>query len=84
MQCDKMQEAEEEMKAKKRDQPNCRPVDSTKTTCTIKNLSMNCYKLWLEVKSPLGPILSKPVYLTARDHGEHQPRLLGVHQNTEI
>lgn len=84
MQCDKMEE-EEEVDERARpwlkmgeDQPNCRLVDSTKTTCTIENLSMNCYKLWLEVASPLGPIQSKPIYLTARDHGEDQPRLLAV------
>lgn len=88
MQCDKMQEEEEEVVVGEgvrpwvktgENQPNCRPVDTTKTTCTIENLSMNCYKLWLEVESPLGLILSKPVYLTARDHGE-DPQSLGAVQ----
>lgn len=37
---------------------------------TIKPLRTNCYKLWLEVPSHLGPIRSKPVYLTPNDHGE--------------
>lgn len=77
MQCDKMKEVEKEEVGEQEgaDQPNCRLVDSTKTTCTIENLSMNCYKLWLEVASPLGPIQSKPIYLEARDHGEDRPGL---------
>ncbi|TDH08795.1 hypothetical protein EPR50_G00101470 [Perca flavescens] len=39
-----------------------------KTTCTIKPLRMNCYKLWLELPSPVGPISSKPIYLSPIDH----------------
>lgn len=77
MQCDKMQEKVEE-EAEERHRANCRLVDSTKTTCTIENLSMNCYKLWLEVAHPQGLILSRPIYLTARDHGEDQPRHVAV------
>uniref|UniRef100_A0A667ZIW4 Leptin receptor n=1 Tax=Myripristis murdjan TaxID=586833 RepID=A0A667ZIW4_9TELE len=43
-------------------------------TCTIQPLRMNCYKLWLEVPSPLGPIRSKPIYLSPTDHVKpHRP-----------
>lgn len=38
--------------------------------CTIQPLITNCYKLWLEEPSHLGPIRSKPVYLAPNDHGE--------------
>ncbi|KAM3876341.1 leptin receptor [Diretmus argenteus] len=37
-------------------------------TCTIQPLRMNCYKLWLEVPSRLGPIRSKPIYVLPTDH----------------
>lgn len=50
--------------------PSCLQVDSRKRLCTIQPLRTNCYKLWLEVPSHLGPIRSKPVYLTPNDHGE--------------
>lgn len=83
MQCDKMKEMVEPSDTIAEVHANCRLVDSTKTTCTIENLSMNCYKLWLEVTSPLGPIQSKPVYLTARDHGEDQPSLVVVQHSKE-
>lgn len=82
MQCDEMQEEEQ------RERPGgkvpedevenklaCRQFHSMKT-CTIQPLRMNCYKLWLEVPSLLGPIVSKPVYLTARDHGEDRSGLV--------
>ncbi|XP_032380771.1 leptin receptor [Etheostoma spectabile] len=39
-----------------------------KTYCTIQPLRMNCYKLWLELPSPLGPVRSKPIYLSPIDH----------------
>lgn len=51
--------------------PACLQLHSKKNTCTIQPLRMNCYKLWLEVPSPLGTIRSKPVYLSPKDHGEH-------------
>ncbi|XP_060933549.1 leptin receptor [Limanda limanda] len=41
---------------------------SDRKSCTIQPLRMNCYKLWLEVESRLGPIRSKPVYLSPIDH----------------
>lgn len=47
-------------------------LQSSQKTCTIQPLRMNCYKLWLEVPSRLGPIRSKPIYLTPIDHGEHE------------
>ncbi|XP_033937667.1 leptin receptor isoform X2 [Pseudochaenichthys georgianus] len=49
--------------------PSCLPCLRTmKTKCTFQPLRMNCYKLWLEVPSLLGPIRSKPIYLTPTDH----------------
>ncbi|XP_071398759.1 leptin receptor [Centroberyx affinis] len=42
-------------------------------TCTIQPLRMNCYKLWLEVPSRLGPIRSRPVYLSPTDHVKPHP-----------
>lgn len=50
--------------------PPCLQVHSRQETCTIQPLRMNCYKLWLEVPSQLGPIRSKPIYLSPTDHGE--------------
>nr|AKM16803.1 leptin receptor [Scomber japonicus] len=44
------------------------PVCLSQKSCTIQPLRMNCYKLWLEVPSRLGPIWSKPVYLSPIDH----------------
>ncbi|XP_045905624.1 leptin receptor isoform X2 [Micropterus dolomieu] len=46
----------------------CLQVPSRLKTCTIQPLRMNCYKLWLEVPSRLGPIRSKPIYLSPIDH----------------
>uniref|UniRef100_A0A4W6D5G8 Leptin receptor n=1 Tax=Lates calcarifer TaxID=8187 RepID=A0A4W6D5G8_LATCA len=48
--------------------PACLPITSGKKTCTIQPLRMNCYKLWLEVSSQLGPVRSKPIYLSPIDH----------------
>ncbi|XP_034438998.1 leptin receptor isoform X1 [Hippoglossus hippoglossus] len=48
--------------------PACLHVRSDQKSCTIQPLRMNCYKLWLEVASRLGPIRSKPVYLSPIDH----------------
>uniref|UniRef100_A0A672YTN7 Fibronectin type-III domain-containing protein n=1 Tax=Sphaeramia orbicularis TaxID=375764 RepID=A0A672YTN7_9TELE len=52
--------------------PVCRP-DRSVQKCTIHPLRMNCYKLWLEVPSHLGPIRSKPVYLSPIDHVKPHP-----------
>lgn len=49
---------------------SCLQLRSRERLCTIRPLKTNCYKLWLEVPSHLGPIRSKPVYLTPNDHGE--------------
>ncbi|XP_075872070.1 leptin receptor [Nelusetta ayraudi] len=79
VQCDEMQEEEQRgrpggkvQEDKPEDKRSCHQVGFRKT-CTIKNLSMNCYKLWLEVPSPLGPILSKPIYLMPRDQVKPHP-----------
>ncbi|XP_069377751.1 leptin receptor isoform X2 [Paralichthys olivaceus] len=48
--------------------PACLQVRSKQKSCIIQPLRMNCYKLWLEVASRLGPIRSKPVYLSPIDH----------------
>ncbi|KAM4629312.1 leptin receptor [Polymixia lowei] len=37
-------------------------------SCTIRSLRMSCYKLWLEVDSVLGPVRSRPIYITPADH----------------
>lgn len=50
-------------------------------TCKIQPLRMNCYKLWLEVPSRLGPIRSKPIYLSPIDHGEHDGSTCGTYHN---
>nr|XP_046247693.1 leptin receptor isoform X2 [Scatophagus argus] len=51
----------------------CLQVHLRQKTCTIQPLRMNCYKLWLEVPSLLGPIRSKPVYLSPIDHVKPHP-----------
>ncbi|XP_028259278.1 leptin receptor isoform X2 [Parambassis ranga] len=63
LQCDEMEEREHAGE----DVGEMGPVCMQKP-CTIKPLRMNCYKLWLEVQSPFGPIGSKPIYLTPIDH----------------
>lgn len=68
--CDVMEERERAGETVGKMGPACLQVHPKKKTCTIQPLHMNCYKLWLEEPSPLGPIRSKPVYLEARDHGE--------------
>ena len=43
-------------------------------SCTIHPLRMNCYKLWLEVDSKLGPVRSRAFYVSPTNHGElHWP-----------
>ncbi|XP_058494846.1 leptin receptor [Solea solea] len=54
-------------------EPTCLHVRSREETCTIQPLRMNCYKLWLEVPSRLGPISSKPIYLSPIDHVKPHP-----------
>ncbi|XP_034563377.1 leptin receptor isoform X2 [Notolabrus celidotus] len=65
MSCEEMERAGDTVGA---DGPSCLQVRFRKKTCTISPLRMNCYKLWLEVPSRLGPIKSKPVYLSPIDH----------------
>lgn len=68
--CDVMEEKERAGEEVGQVGPSCLPDDSKQKTCTIQPLRMNCYKVWLEVLSPLGPVRSKPIYLTPIDHGE--------------
>lgn len=48
------------------------PACTGSSACTIQPLRMNCYKLWLEMPSQLGPVRSKPVYLSPIDYGERE------------
>ncbi|XP_044056055.1 leptin receptor isoform X2 [Siniperca chuatsi] len=66
--CDVMEERERAGKNVGEMGPACLQVRSRHKTCTIQPLRMNCYKLWLEVPSRLGPIRSKPIYLSPIDH----------------
>ncbi|XP_076583053.1 leptin receptor [Chaetodon auriga] len=66
--CDVMEERERAGEKVGEMGPACLQVRSRQKTCTIQPLRMNCYKLWLEVSSRLGPIRSKPVYLSPIDH----------------
>ncbi|KAM7409749.1 hypothetical protein PAMA_001305 [Pampus argenteus] len=66
--CDVMEERERTGEKVGEMGPVCPPVKSKHKICTIQPLRMNCYKLWLEVPSHLGPIRSKPVYLSPIDH----------------
>ncbi|XP_072245222.1 leptin receptor [Leuresthes tenuis] len=55
--------------------PSCLEVRSTQKTCTIHPLQLACYKLWLEMPSALGPITSKPLFLSPLDHVKpHTPK----------
>lgn len=67
MLCYEMEERERAGEIVGEEGPPCQPVGRT---CTIHPLRMNCYKLWLEMSSPMGPIRSKPIYLSPSDHGE--------------
>ncbi|KAM3620179.1 uncharacterized protein V6R79_019401 [Siganus canaliculatus] len=53
--------------------PGCLQVRSRQRSCIIQPLRMNCYKLWLEVPSRLGPVRSRPVYLSPVDHVKPHP-----------
>uniref|UniRef100_A0A665VDI6 Fibronectin type-III domain-containing protein n=1 Tax=Echeneis naucrates TaxID=173247 RepID=A0A665VDI6_ECHNA len=66
--CDVMEERERAGETVGEMGPACLPVRSKQKTCTIQPLRMNCYKLWLEVPSTLGPIQSKPIYLSPIDY----------------
>ncbi|XP_041646977.1 leptin receptor isoform X2 [Cheilinus undulatus] len=69
--CDVMEEKERAGETVGELGPQCkRPKEKT---CTIHPLRMNCYKLWLEVPSRLGPIRSKPVYLSPIYHVKPLP-----------
>uniref|UniRef100_UPI0037E7B6C8 leptin receptor n=1 Tax=Semicossyphus pulcher TaxID=241346 RepID=UPI0037E7B6C8 len=72
--CDEMEERERAGETVGEMGPSCLHVQSSQKTCTIQPLRMNCYKLWLEVPSQLGPVRSKPVYLSPIDHVKpHSP-----------
>ncbi|XP_071342277.1 leptin receptor isoform X2 [Trachinotus anak] len=72
--CDVMEERERAGENVWEMGPVCLQVRSEHETCTIRPLRMNCYKLWLEVPSRLGPIRSKPIYLSPIDHVKpHKP-----------
>ncbi|XP_035771387.1 leptin receptor isoform X1 [Neolamprologus brichardi] len=64
--CDEMEERERAGENLGEMSPAC--MEGRQKTCTIHPLRMNCYKLWLELPSQLGPIRSKPVYLSPVDH----------------
>nr|AHL37670.1 truncated leptin receptor [Oreochromis niloticus] len=64
--CDVMEERERAGENLGEMGPAC--MEGGQETCTIHPLRMNCYKLWLELPSQLGPIRSKPVYLSPVDH----------------
>ncbi|XP_042370661.1 leptin receptor isoform X2 [Plectropomus leopardus] len=66
--CDLMEERERAGEKVGEMEPACFQVQSRQKTCTIQPLRMNCYKLWLEIPSRLGPIRSKPIYLSPIDH----------------
>ncbi|XP_060890548.1 leptin receptor [Labrus mixtus] len=66
--CDVMEEKERAGETVGELGPSCLHVRFRQKTCTIQPLRMNCYKLWLEVPSRLGPVRSKPVYLSPIDH----------------
>ncbi|XP_059197879.1 leptin receptor [Centropristis striata] len=66
--CDVMEERERAGENVGELGPSCLQVRNRQKSCTIHPLRMNCYKLWLEVPSRLGPIRSKPVYLSPIDY----------------
>lgn len=70
--CDVMEEKDRAGQSVGHEGPSCQKFHSRERLCTIRPLKTNCYKLWLEVPSHLGPIRSKPVYLTPNDHGERR------------
>uniref|UniRef100_A0A8C2ZVK9 Leptin receptor n=1 Tax=Cyclopterus lumpus TaxID=8103 RepID=A0A8C2ZVK9_CYCLU len=72
--CDVMEERETAGEKVGEMGPACPQVQSKRETCTIQPLRMNCYMLWLEVPTRLGPIRTKPTYLTPIDHVKpHMP-----------
>lgn len=77
--CDVMEERERAGEKVGEMGPACLQVHSRQKTCTIQPLRMNCYKLWLEVPSRLGPIRSKPIYLSPIDHGEQDGFMCGTY-----
>ncbi|KAK5869628.1 hypothetical protein PBY51_024331 [Eleginops maclovinus] len=79
--CDVMEKKEQRGEKVGKTEPACVQVDfpsyftwtplviqPRKKMCTIQPLRMSCYKLWLEEPSQLGPVRSKPIYLTPTDH----------------
>ncbi|KAK2835249.1 hypothetical protein Q5P01_015733 [Channa striata] len=54
--------------------PACLAIGSRHESCNIHPLRMNCYKLWLELPSRLGPVRSRPIYLSPIDNVKpHMP-----------
>uniref|UniRef100_A0A7N5ZZW8 Fibronectin type-III domain-containing protein n=1 Tax=Anabas testudineus TaxID=64144 RepID=A0A7N5ZZW8_ANATE len=71
--CDVMEERERAGEEVGEMGPDCLQVRSRQETCTIQPLRMNCYKLWLEEPYQLGPVRSKPTYLSPIDHVKPDP-----------
>lgn len=44
------------------------PMCINQRSCRIQPLEMACYRLWLQMDSPLGPINSKPIYVFPIEH----------------
>ncbi|KAI3368569.1 hypothetical protein L3Q82_025575, partial [Scortum barcoo] len=82
--CDVMEEKERAGEQVGEMGPAC--LETLTRTCTIQPVRMNCYKLWLEVPSRLGPIRSKPIYLSPRDHVKpHAPtNVKAVSQSSRV
>lgn len=68
--CDVMEERERVGEKVDEVGPACLPGSPSGDSCTIRPLRMNCYKLWLEMPSGLGPVRSKPIYLSPIDYGK--------------
>nr|XP_040040837.1 leptin receptor isoform X2 [Gasterosteus aculeatus aculeatus] len=66
--CDIMEERETAGEELGQKGPACLRVRPKVKTCTIQPLRMSCYKLWVEMSSELGPIKTKPIYLSPIDH----------------
>lgn len=71
MSCEDMKKIERGSKNVGETGPECTPNVSSQKTCSIHPLKTNnCYKLWLELPSPL--IRSKPVYVFPLNYGEQE------------
>ncbi|KAJ0032647.1 hypothetical protein NQD34_002728 [Periophthalmus magnuspinnatus] len=67
--CDEMEQREREGEELGSPGPTCLHQKS----CRLRPLRMTCYRLWLEIDSPLGPITSKPIYVSPVDHVKPDP-----------